>query len=120
MSNRPSAVTSSNESQLGAILKSGNRTRELRRITAPGTLEGGDVLRVGRAFYVGITSRTNGEGFEQFASIVREFGYRAIPVGVTGCLHLKSAVTALADDVLLVNPRWMGREPFAKPEPVGR
>jgi dimethylargininase len=81
--------------------------RELRRITAPGTLEGGDVLRVGRAFYVGITSRTNGEGFEQFASIVREFGYQAIPVGVTGCLHLKSAVTALDEETLLLNPPWI-------------
>ena len=81
--------------------------RELRRITAPGTLEGGDVLRVGRAYYVGITSRTNREGFEQFASIVREFGYRAIPVGVTGCLHLKSAVTALDEETLLLNPSWL-------------
>jgi len=83
------------------------RYRELQRIVAPGTLEGGDVLRVGREFYVGITSRTNREGFEQFASIVRGFGYRAIPVGVTGCLHLKSAVTTLDEETLLLNPSWI-------------
>ena len=84
-----------------------SRYRDLQRITAPGTLEGGDVLRVGREFFVGITSRTNREGFEQFASIVREFGYRAIPVEVTGCLHLKSAVTALDEETLLLNPSWL-------------
>jgi len=80
---------------------------ELRRITAPGTLEGGDVLRIARTFYVGVTSRTNEEGFEQFESIVRQFGYRAIPVEVTGCLHLKSAVTALDEETLLLNPSWI-------------
>ena len=93
--------------EVPAIEAALSRYRDLWRITAPGTLEGGDVLRVGRAFYVGITSRTNGEGFEQFASIVREFGYRAISVEVTGCLHLKSAVTALDEETLLLNPSWI-------------
>ena len=84
-----------------------SRYRELQRIVAPGTLEGGDVLQVYREFYVGITSRTNREGFEQFASIVRGFGYRASPVEVTGCLHLKSAVTTLDEETLLLNPSWI-------------
>jgi dimethylargininase len=84
-----------------------SRYRELQRIVAPGTLEGGDVLQVYREFYVGITSRTNREGFEQFAAIVRGFGYRASPVEVTGCLHLKSAVTTLDEETLLLNPSWI-------------
>jgi dimethylargininase len=95
------------EREVPAIEAALARYRELQRITAPATLEGGDVLRVGREFYVGITSRTNGEGFEQFASIVRGFGYRAIPVEVRGCLHLKSAVTALDEKTLLLNPSWL-------------
>ncbi len=86
------------------------RYRELQRITAPGTLEGGDVLRVGRAFYVGITSRTNAVGISQFSSLVERFGYRAIPVEVTGCLHLKSAVTALDEETLLLNPSWIAAD----------
>jgi dimethylargininase len=81
--------------------------RKLLRIVAPATLEGGDVLRLGRDFYVGISSRTNGQGFSQFASIVRAFGYRATPIGVKGCLHLKTAVTALDAETLLVNPSWI-------------
>jgi dimethylargininase len=81
--------------------------RKLMRIVAPATLEGGDVLRVGRDFYVGLSSRTNGAGFSQFASIVRAFGYRATPIEVKGCLHLKTAVTALDAETLLVNPSWI-------------
>jgi dimethylargininase len=78
--------------------------RKLLRIVAPATLEGGDVLRVGRDFSVGLSSRTNEVGFSQFASIVRAFGYRATPIDVKGCLHLKTAVTALDAETLLVNP----------------
>jgi len=81
--------------------------RKLLRIAAPATLEGGDVLRLGREFYVGISSRTNDEGFFQFASIVKAFGYRAMPIEVKGCLHLKTAVTALNAETLLVNPSWI-------------
>jgi dimethylargininase len=81
--------------------------RKLIRIAAPATLEGGDVLRLGRDFYVGISSRTNDEGFSQFASIVGAFGYRATPIEVKGCLHLKTAVTALDAETLLVNPSWI-------------
>ena len=81
--------------------------RKLLRIVAPATLEGGDVLRLGRDFYVGISSRTNDEGFSQFASIVGAFGYRATAIEVKGCLHLKTAVTALDEETLLVNPAWI-------------
>jgi dimethylargininase len=81
--------------------------RKLLRIVAPATLEGGDVLRLGRDFYVGLSSRTNGAGFSQFASIVRAFGYRATPIEVKGCLHLKTAVTALDAETLLINPSWI-------------
>jgi dimethylargininase len=78
--------------------------RPVYSMTAPATLDGGDVLRLGRTLYVGRSSRTNEHGVEQLQSIVAPFGYRLVPVEFTGCLHLKSAVTALTDDLLLLNP----------------
>jgi dimethylargininase len=84
-----------------------SRYRRLLRIQPPGTIDGGDVLRIGRDFYVGRSSRTNVDGIRQFTSFVGTFGYRAMPVGVTGCLHLKSAVTALDSETLLLNPQWI-------------
>ena len=93
--------------EVPAIAAALSAYRKLLRIVTPATLEGGDVLRLGRDFYVGISSRTNDEGFSQFASIVRAFGYRATPIEVKGCLHLKTAVTALDAETLLVNPSWI-------------
>ena len=81
--------------------------RPLHYIRAPGTLDGGDVLRVGRCLFVGCTPRSNGDGFRQLAEIVGKAGYDAHPVPVSGCLHLKSAVTALTEDVFLINPAWV-------------
>ena len=93
--------------ELPAIAPALAAHRPLRRIEFPATLEGGDVLELGPQFFVGVSSRTNSQGFSQFAAIVREFGYRATPVEVHGCLHLKTAVTALDSETLLVNPAWI-------------
>jgi dimethylargininase len=95
------------EREVPSITAALSAYRKLLQIVAPATLEGGDVLRLGRDFYVGISSRTNEEGFAQFASIVRGFGYQANPIEVRGCLHLKTAVTALDAETLLVKPSWI-------------
>jgi dimethylargininase len=87
--------------------------RALVRIEAPGTLDGGDVMQVGRTLYVGRTLRTNDEGIDQLARLVQPHGYTVIPVEVTGCLHLKSAVTALDDQTVLCNPAWVSPAAFA-------
>jgi dimethylargininase len=84
----------------------------LARIEAPGTMDGGDVLVVGRQMFVGATSRTNADGHEQLRRIVEYFGYTITVVEVRGCLHLKSAVTAISDDVLLVNRAWVPDSAF--------
>jgi dimethylargininase len=76
-------------------------------IEAPATLEGGDVLRVGRTIFVGATTRTNAAGIDALEAIARRFGYAVRPVRVDGCLHLKTAMTALPDGTLLVSPRWV-------------
>jgi len=84
--------------------------RELRRIEAPATLDGGDVLRIGRTVYVGATPRSNAAGIAALREALAPFGYRVEAVPVRGCLHLKSAVTLAAPDTLLYNPRWIDRK----------
>jgi dimethylargininase len=86
--------------------------RPLYAMDAPATLDGGDVMRVGGVLYVGRSGRTNSEGIAQIARLLEPFGYRVVPVEFTGCLHLKSAVTALADDTLLLNPAWVSASAF--------
>jgi len=80
--------------------------RKLADVRLPGTLEGGDVLRVGKKLFVGLTKRTNAEGIRQLGAIVEKFGYDVTAVPVTGCLHLKSAVTFLGRNTLLANRLW--------------
>jgi dimethylargininase len=84
--------------------------RNIERVNPPATLEGGDVLRVGRNLLVGLSARTNRAGVQALKSIVERHGYRVLPVRVTGCLHLKTACTALPDGSLLVNPAWVDVE----------
>jgi dimethylargininase len=81
--------------------------RSLACIQAPGTLDGGDVLRVGQRIYVGLSGRTNDEGVRQLAELLAPYGYDVAGIEVRECLHLKSAVTAVSDDRILVNPRWV-------------
>jgi dimethylargininase len=80
--------------------------RKLAHKKLPGTLEGGDVLRVGKKIYVGVTRRSNPEGIRQLAVLVRSYGYDLTAIPVTGCLHLKSAVTFLGKNTLLGNRAW--------------
>ena len=88
--------------------------RKLEYVSLPGTLEGGDVLRVGRKLYVGLTKRSNAEGIRQLAALLKPYGYEVIVVSVTGCLHLKSAVTHLGGNTLLANRAWFDIFPFAE------
>ncbi|CAN5333504.1 hypothetical protein BH09ACT5_BH09ACT5_14060 [soil metagenome] len=76
----------------------------VRAIEGPGTLDGGDVLKVGTTVYVGRGGRTNAEGIAQLREIVAPLGYRVVPVPVTTVLHLKSAVTALPDGTVVGHP----------------
>lgn len=76
----------------------------VERIQQPGTLDGGDVLKVGSTVYVGRGGRTNGEGIRQLRAIVSPLGYTVVAVPVTKALHLKSAVTALPDGTVIGYP----------------
>jgi dimethylargininase len=92
--------------------------RKVERIALPATIEGGDVVRVGRTLLVGRSSRTNDAGAAALAGIGERYGYRVIAVPVTGCLHLKSACTALPDGRLLANRGWIDLRPLAGFETV--
>lgn len=84
--------------------------RPLLRIEAPGTLDGGDVMRVDRVLYVGRSSRTSERGIAQLAEAVAPFGYAVCSVPVRGCLHLKSACSHLGGGLVLVNRDWIDVE----------
>jgi dimethylargininase len=86
--------------------------RSLQRVEAPGTVDGGDVLVVGRRIWVGLTSRSNLPAIEQMQRFLHPHGYSVYAAEVSGCLHLKSAVTQAAEDTLLINPQWVQRSDF--------
>jgi len=88
--------------------------RPLQTIQAPATVDGGDVLVAGRTVVVGRSSRTNEGGVRQIRQGLEPLGYTVADTIVRGCLHLKSAVTALADDVVLANPDWIDRSVFGR------
>ncbi len=81
--------------------------RLLTRIESPATLDGGDVLVIGRVVYVGETGRTNTEGVAQLRAVLAPVGYEVKGVPVSGCLHLKTAVTAVDETTVLLNPAWV-------------
>ena len=89
------------------------RSRPLHAIQAPGTLDGGDVLRVGRTLYVGEAARSNADGIAQLRALLSGHGYAVRAVPTHGCLHLKSAATRVADNTLLVQPAWVDVSVFA-------
>ena len=89
------------------------RFRRLVYISAPATLDGGDVLCVDRTLFVGLSRRTDRAGAEQLRAIVEPFGYQVKDVSVTGCLHLKTGVTYLGRDEMLINREWVDAGAFA-------
>jgi dimethylargininase len=89
------------------------RFRQIARIELPATIDGGDVLQLGRRIFVGRSSRTNDAALGCLAQLGRRFGYEVTPIRVRGCLHLKTACTALPDGRLLVNKAWIDPAPLA-------
>jgi len=113
---RPGAASRRGETEdVANVLR---QYREVVTIDEPGTLDGGDVLRVGDRWFVGRSGRTNEEGIRQLRRFIP-----AEPVDFRGCLHLKSAVTAVDRERVILNPRWVDKlwpcievdpdEPFA-------
>jgi len=107
---RPGAA--SRRAETAAVSDVVRMHRPVAAILAPGTLDGGDVLRVGRRMLVGSGYRSNDAGIAQLRSIVMSQGYSVEAVRFEGCLHLKSAATLVADDLVLLNPAWVDPRRF--------
>ncbi len=109
---RPGAISRRDEGT--AVLEVLGSFRRILCIEAPGTLDGGDVLRIGKRVFVGISARSNEAGRTQLRALLAPYGYTVEGVATRDCLHLKSAVTQVADDAVLINPAWLAdASPFA-------
>ena len=111
---RPGAA--SRRGEVESVAAALARHLEVRRLSDPACLEGGDVLRVGRELYVGLTrgpgARTNAAGIAQLGEALKPFGYAVQALALHGCLHLKSAATFIPPETLLVNPDWVDSAAF--------
>jgi dimethylargininase len=105
--------TESRRPEAASIAQALAKFRKLACVELPGQVEGGDILRVGRRLFAGLSTRTNAEGIRQLASILAPYGYEVVSVALTGCLHLKSAVTYIGRNTLLANRAWFDAKPFS-------
>ncbi len=102
---RPGAP--SRRPETAAVAEALRPYRLLLTIEEPGTMDGGDVLRIDRDLYIGVSRRTNEAAVEQMKRALARFGYRVTGIEVSECLHLKSAVTLVDQETILINPRWV-------------
>lgn len=99
--------------EVGGVATVIKQHRDVVQIEAPATLEAGDVLRVGRDLFVGVTSRTDREGIEALRKHVEPCGYKVHSVVVPGALHLKSVCTVVDDHTILADPTRIDISPFS-------
>lgn len=102
---RPGAESRRSEPE--SVIPILEKYRQLAFIEAPGTLDGGDVLHIGKTLYAGLSARSNPRGIEQLTQIAAQHGYNVETVEIRGCLHLKSGVSVIAPDTILINPNWV-------------
>ena len=107
---RPGAET--RRAEVAPVAELLSRFRPLMTLDAPATLDGGDVLAIGRTIYVGRSGRTNDAGIALLGQRLAPFDYRVVPVDFDGCLHLKSAATLVGEGLVLVNPAWVSPSVF--------
>ena len=103
---RPGAI--SRRGEVASIEAAFRKYREvIAHIAEPGTIDGGDVLRICKQVFVGLSKRSNQAAIDQLTDILKPYDYTVTAVPMHDCLHLKSAVTALSDDTVLINPEWV-------------
>jgi dimethylargininase len=98
--------------EAAGLVETLSRYRPIKFLVEPATLEGGDVLRIGRRVFVGLSQRTNREGVAQLQEMLRPYDYQVQPVEVRGCLHLKSACSYICHDTVLINRSLLDAEQF--------
>lgn len=107
---RPGADSRKRETE--SVAEALRSYRSLAYIETPGTIDGGDVLCIGKSVYVGRSSRSNSAGVEQIRALLAPYGYTVKAVELSRCLHLKSAVTQVGQNTLLMNRKWVDAEAF--------
>ncbi len=108
---RPGADSRRPETEVIANMLAPYRSK-LFHIQAPARVDGGDILQVGKHIYVGLSTRSDTNAIEQMQDFLQPLGYELHAVTVTGCLHLKSAITQVAENILLINPAWVDKNNF--------
>ena len=111
---RPGAA--SRKPETDSIARAMSPYIKLLYLQEPATLDGGDVLVVGKNIFIGLSTRSNEEAIRQLANLLNEYGYSVIGVQLHDCLHLKSAVTRVDNNTLLINKNWVDTVPFANYE----
>ncbi len=96
------------------VLRKFYKDEQIMHITAPGTLDGGDVMMVENHFYVGLSNRTNEEGARQLIAFLEGLGYTGSVMKVDGLLHLKTGMTYIGDNHLIVSKRYADSEELKK------
>ena len=107
---RPGAESRRGEVHTAASIVAEYRT--VLSIEAPGTIDGGDVLVIDHDMFVGLSSRSNTDGLDQLQNLLGPWGYTLHGIDIEQCLHLKSAVTVIDDNVILCNPDWIDATVF--------
>ncbi|MEW6401140.1 MAG: arginine deiminase family protein [Chloroflexota bacterium] len=108
---RPGADSRKPETE--SIIRALAPYRPLVHITEPATIDGGDVLVLGKHIYVGLSTRSNDAAIMQLQELLDNYGYVVTGVPLRDCLHLKSAVTRVDDSTLLINKNWVDVSHFA-------
>ncbi|HZE87906.1 MAG TPA: dimethylargininase [Verrucomicrobiae bacterium] len=113
---RPGAPSRREETP--AVAEVVGRYLPLLRMAGPGTVDGGDVLRLGKTLYVGRSARSDAAGIAELARLAGPLGWRVEGVELRGCLHLKSAATEVGDGLVLANPAFVDPAAFAPAEVI--
>lgn len=107
----PGAASRKGEEQ--AIKEVLSAYKSILSIRSPGTLDGGDVLRIGDHFYIGVSKRTNQAGADQLSKILEIHGYTSSHVPVTNVLHLKTGITYIQNDTVVTIEEFKDHPAFA-------
>jgi dimethylargininase len=107
---RPGADSRKPETE--SIIRALSPHIKLLYIHEPATLDGGDVLVIGKKIFIGLSTRSNNDAIHQLNELLEKHGYTVAGVQLHDCLHLKSAVTRVDDRTLLVNRNWVDTHQF--------
>lgn len=108
---RPGADSRKPETE--SIIRALSSHTKLLYIREPATLDGGDVLVLGKKIFIGLSTRSTMDAVNQLNGLLEKYGYIVTGVQLHDCLHLKSAVSCVDDDTLLINKNWVDIAPFA-------